>query len=102
MQRIRGGGIVVSPGVGRADVEIGGLTQIFEAMTTRNGTDIALFEALKDVGGVAAEHLTGRLQIDALWRRQTVGDRESRVIDAIFPAYKVPSDERTICPRQHM
>src|SRR6266446_330379 len=89
-------GIVVAASVGNAEIEIGGFAEIAVSAEMANNAEVLAARSLEQIVGIAAKNLGRPLEKPVFRRGQETREGEAGVVDAVFAADEIISNERPI------
>src|SRR6266446_2581733 len=92
--------IVVTAGIGDAEIEVGGFGQIAIGAEVADDADVLPAAGLEHVRGITAQYFGAAFEEPVLRRRQEAREEEAGVVDAVLPADQIIGDERPVNERQ--
>src|ERR1700736_1868795 len=101
--RQKGGArIVVTTGVGKADINIGGFAQVLVTAEVSYHTHIFAVIGLEHLGRIATENLSRTFEEPVLRTREDAGNGNTRIVDSIFAAQQIHGRKRPVNVIQRM
>src|SRR5216684_3508420 len=92
--------IVVTAGIGDAEIEVGGFGQIAIGAEVADDADVFAAAGLEHVRGITAQYFGAAFEEPVLRRRQEAREEEAGVVDAVLAADQIIGDERPVNERQ--